>query len=65
MIYYGIKTPVNEREKSYISWVEKTEHDSWMRFFNTSVYRNPIFEARKAYEAIGYKCVKLEVNEIE
>ena len=65
MIYYGIKTPINERVKSYIHWISSSEHDSWFLFFNQNPHRLPICDAIEAYKSIGYKCVKLEVNEIE
>ena len=65
MEYFGIKTPVGEEKKSYISWITKDEHQSWALFFQypEKYYRLPMFEAIKAYKAIGYQCVKLIVKE--
>lgn len=39
--------------------------DSWRRFFDAGVvHRLLLEEAIQAYEAIGYKCVALECEEV-
>lgn len=72
MKYYGIKTPHNRFgvDKSYIWWIGQSEHESWMMFFTQggqheerNAHRLPLEEAIRAYKAIGYKCVELEVTE--
>ncbi len=70
MKYYGIKTPNNETYPSYIYWVTSSEHASWHAFFDfpdKDRYMNPLKfnlgTGIKAYEAIGYKCVELEIIE--
>jgi hypothetical protein len=69
--WYGIKTPDEKFQESYIWWITNSEHDSWWSFFSYTTshgspanHRLPIGQAIKAYEAIGYKCVKLKVTEI-
>lgn len=71
MKYFGIKTPETNTEKSYIHWIGSTAKHSWQSFFQypnelgiLNFHRLPIFEAIKAYKAIGYKCVKLDITEI-
>lgn len=68
---YGIKVPKTERGDSYIWWISNTEDKAWSAFFTypnkddmRMPYRLSLAEAKKAYMAIGYKCVKLEVKEI-
>ena len=70
MKYFGIKTSHRVEQKSYIWWITADEHTSWMSFFqypdknnNLNSHRLPLEEAIRAYEAIGYKCVELEVRE--
>lgn len=66
MKYYGIKTPENEYNVgSYIWWIDTDEHKSWDLFFQYNAHRAPLYDAIKAYEAIGYKCVELEIKEVE
>lgn len=72
MEYYGIKTPEKENGKSYIWWISDSEDSSWNMFFThpnkdgkANFYRAPLFDAKRAYKAIGYKCVKLKVEEIK
>ena len=72
MKYFGIKTPRKDNEDSYIWWISNSEHKSWDDFFsypdktnNYNPHRVPLDEAKKAYQSIGYKCVELEVTEIE
>ena len=67
MRYYGIKKP-----DGVIWWITDSKHNSWLAFFqfpsdkNTlNAHRLPIAEAASAYEAIGYKCVELKVEEAE
>jgi len=70
MKYFGIKTPKTASHSSYIWWISDSEHNSWMSFFNypnkdkeLNSHRLPLAEAIKAYKAIGYRCVELEVVE--
>lgn len=72
MTYYGIKTPKKDHQDSYIHWISECEHAAWDLFFqypdrnrNFKSHRTPLEEAMKAYEAIGYKCVELNVVEVE
>lgn len=67
MDYFGIKTPGGD---SYIWWIANSRHESWMAFFQypsakceLNAHRLPIEEAVRAYEAIGYRCVPLLVQE--
>jgi hypothetical protein len=71
MKYFGIKTP-NESVHlpSYIWWIDQSEHDAWMSFFQypskenkLNPHRVPLADAIRAYKAIGYKCVELELIE--
>lgn len=70
MRYFGIKTPEKENEKSYIWWIAEDEHRCWMQFFTypnknneMNSHRLPLFDAIRAYKAIGYKCIELEIKE--
>jgi len=72
MRYFGIKTPdqVEARVTGYIWWISDTEQGAWRSFFTYpskkfefNPYRLPMYEAIKAYEGIGYRCVELEVRE--
>jgi hypothetical protein len=72
MRYFGIKTPATENEPSYIWWIADGKHEAWMAFFQYPnkdgkriMYRLCIADAIKAYEGIGYKCVEVELKEIE
>jgi hypothetical protein len=59
--YYGIQAP-----DGLIWWIEQDEHRAWYSFFdNTAKHRLPMYEAIKAYEAIGYRCVELEPNIVQ
>ena len=68
MKYYGIKTPEDQ-----IHWVSKDERTSWGLFFQypnekqgiANFYRLSMAEAQEAYQAIGYRCVELDVTEIQ
>lgn len=69
MKYFGIKTI---GEDPYIWWIAEDKHRAWDAFFtypdkdrNLNAYRLPLYDAIRAYEAIGYKCVELEVKEKE
>jgi len=71
MKYFGIKTPGCDNHDPYIYWVADTEYKAWDLFFqypnkdrNFNSHRVPLEEARRAYEAIGYKCVELDVVEV-
>lgn len=61
MQYYGIQTPLTN-EKSYIHWISQCEQGAWDLFFQFQPHRLSLYEARRAYEAIGYKCVELSVT---
>jgi hypothetical protein len=70
MKYFGIKTPGSSESPSYIWWIEGSEHNSWLAFFefpskegNVNPHRLPLEEAIRAYKAIGYKCIEVEVKE--
>ena len=58
MKYFGIVTIDNPPN---IGWIEESEHDSWLSFFRHTVHAVLIKEAIRAYEAIGYRCVELDV----
>ena len=65
MQYFGIKKP-----DGIIWWLAESEHNSWKAFFSQPSnrqeimpHRLPVAEAIRAYEAIGYKCIELEVRE--
>lgn len=70
MDYFGIKTPQRDNEAPYIWWIANSQHEAWMSFFQypsakreMNAYRLPLAEAIQAYEAIGYRCVPLDVQE--
>ena len=70
MEMYGIKTPGTKEIKPYVWWLSNDPHTSWDMFFTypnkdrgLNFSRAPAEEAKRAYKAIGYKCVKLEVTE--
>lgn len=72
MKYYGIKTPESEHYSSFIWWIADEKYKCWQAFFswpdkngNYNESRPPNSEAQRAYKAIGYKCVELEVKEIK
>jgi hypothetical protein len=63
--FYGIKTP---ETPSRIWWISDSPHRAWEAFFTYpsrggahNSYRLPLEEAIRAYTAIGYQCVELEV----
>lgn len=65
MKYFGIRKP-----DGIIWWIEEDEHRAWMSFFTypsnvgeIMPHRLPIAEAIAAYQAVGYKCVELQVSE--
>lgn len=68
MKYYGIKTPGKD---SYIWWITDSQFNSWLQFFSIHdkcgekhPMKFDMGSAIKAYEAVGYKCVELEVSVI-
>ncbi len=70
MKYFGIKTPETKKDKSYIFWISSDEHKCWSMFLHHPNYNNEInryhgsiSEGIRAYEAIGYKCVELDIKE--
>lgn len=71
MDYYGIRTPDKPETPSYIWWISDTKHNAWMSFFKYpsrddghNAHNLPLADAIRAYEGIGYKCVRLKVEEI-
>lgn len=65
MQYFGIKKPDGR-----IWWLADSSSNAWMAFFTypsdkheKMPHRLPLSEAIQAYEAIGYKCVELDVQE--
>jgi len=63
MKYYGIKTPEYDNAKSTILLITHNMNDSWQLFFDSYTHKAPLSEAIRAYEAIGYKCVEIEITE--
>lgn len=68
---FGIKTPTKNNEKSYIWWFSESAGGAWSLFFTypnkygeRNSYRLPLEEAIRAYQAIGYECVEVEMLEI-
>jgi len=61
---FGIKTPGSNLCKPYIYWIEEDEFKAWSRFFQERQHKFPMEEAKRAYQAIGYQCVELEVREV-
>ena len=60
--YYGIATPDGR-----IWWIAEDSSRAWMAFFcnePAAHHRLPMCEAVRAYESIGYRCVKLKVEEV-
>ena len=65
MKQFGIKRPPNlYDDETYITNITYTEHESWRIFFSETAHRNSMDTAIRAYQAIGYECVRLEVKEI-
>jgi hypothetical protein len=70
--YYAIKVPERRENSSYIWWFARSEHDAWTNFFvqpdqkgHRMASKFSMGEAIDAYKAIGYKCIKLKITEIE
>jgi hypothetical protein len=73
MTYYGIKAPKNSTYNGsdpYIWWIANSPDGCWRSFLtfpsergDRNAHRLPISEAIEAYQAIGYKCVRLKVEE--
>lgn len=70
MDYFGIKTPERDNEAQYIWWIANSRHEAWMSFFQypsakreMNAHRLPLDEAVRAYEAVGYRCVQVDVHE--
>ena len=71
MKYYGIKVPERNGQESYIWWIKDSPFEAWSSFFqypNKDRYLNqhrlPVEEAIRAYEAIGYKCIEVNIIEV-
>lgn len=69
MQYFGIKTPEENNQESYIYWISDSEHNAWALFFehpnkdgNKNYWKPPCFDAIRAYKAIGYECVELNIS---
>ena len=67
--YYGIKSP---DPNTPIWWIAIDKHRTWEQFFTNrgpnrefNAHQLPLATAIKAYEAIGYRCVELEIKEVE
>jgi dUTP pyrophosphatase len=68
--FWGIQCPKEDPRhgtKYEVWWLSDSPHNAWMSFFtypsndgNLNSYRLPLADAIRAYEAIGYKAVKLE-----
>lgn len=65
MQYFGIKKP-----DGIIWWLSDSVSNSWMAFFTypsdkheITPHRLPLAEAIQAYQAIGYMCVELDIQE--
>ena len=56
--YFGVKKPDGR-----IWWITDSEQNSWHALFHGAPHRLPLDEAIRAYKAIGYRCVELEVKE--
>lgn len=64
MRYFGIKCPDSTGENlGCIWWIAEDYYQAWMAFFQHMPSRALMAEAIQAYEAIGYRCVELEVHE--
>lgn len=64
MRYFGIKCPDPTGENlGRIWWIAEDSSRAWIAFFQHMPNRAPLAEAIEAYEAIGYRCVELEVAE--
>ena len=40
-------------------------YDAWSQFFRAKAHQYPLAEAVEAYKAIGYKCVRFKLVEVE
>jgi hypothetical protein len=58
--YFAIKRP----DSGYVGWIAHSEHNCWQLFFRDFPCPTSRYEGQKAYEAIGYKCIAVEVKEI-
>jgi hypothetical protein len=56
---YAIKTPETDSYDSFIYWFAESKTKAWHNFFNDNIHKLPIYDAIRAYEAIGYKCVEI------
>ncbi|MCK5433250.1 MAG: hypothetical protein KAJ03_10915 [Gammaproteobacteria bacterium] len=72
MNYYGIKTPNKPDTPGYTWWIADSELQAWRNFFsypspdhNNNPHTPPLADAILAYEAIGFRCVRLNVTEIQ
>lgn len=70
MKYFGIKAPIVELEEPYIYWISLSAYQSWSLFFQypslgdtVNYNRHPMSTAIKAYEAIGYSCIEVNISE--
>jgi hypothetical protein len=69
MKYFGIKTPETPTQPSYIWWITDSEWNSWQQFFRVAdkldenkLLKFDLYSAEQAYQAIGYRCVELELS---
>ena len=65
MRYYGIKRPKYNEDDSFISWIGFSESEAWRLFFDNHPIQNDLGTGIRAYKAIGYNCVEVEIVEKE
>jgi hypothetical protein len=63
MKYYAIKHPSKEHEEPLYFYLDIDIHNCWNKFFSNNNSRMPLGEAIKAYKAIGYQCVEVNITE--
>lgn len=57
---YAIKTPKTDNYPSILYWFAETPSKAWYNFFDDNNHKLPIYDAIRAYEAIGYKCIEIK-----
>lgn len=64
-IVWAIMPPEDEdREPYYPRAFGWDEHTAWCNFFNEYPCKPPLGEAKKAYKAIGFRCVEFKMVEV-
>jgi len=56
---FAIKTPETDNYNSMVYWFGESTTDAWNKFFDNHTHKLPLYDAIRAYEAIGYKCVEI------